>query len=90
MDTHKLTDEQIDEIVEGQTECTYEKNGPWIVEQQMKYAIKQALKLTNGEEITLPNRKKMRPAKYNVIVEEINDPYRDPMVSPMTRLKKVK
>lgn len=51
-----LTDEQIETIAEGQTDCTYEGNGAWVVKQQIKHAIKQALELNDGEEITLPKR----------------------------------
>jgi len=54
-----LNDEQIDAIAEGQTDCTYEDNGIFIVKQQMKYAIKQALELDSGKQITLPKGKIM-------------------------------
>lgn len=52
----RITDEQIDAIAEGQTEVTYEDNGVWIVKQQMKHAIKQALDLCEGEKIRLPRQ----------------------------------
>ena len=56
-----LTDEQIEAIAEGQTSVNYEGNGSWIVKQQIKHAIKQALELESGEEITLPKGKKILP-----------------------------
>lgn len=54
-----LTDEQINTIAEGQTNCTYEGNGIWVVKEQMKHAIKQALNLNDGVKIVLPNGKKL-------------------------------
>jgi len=56
-----ITDEQIETIAEGQTSCTYEGNGVWVVKEQMKHAIKQALDLNDGESIVLPNSKILEP-----------------------------
>lgn len=58
-----ITDEQIVAIAEGQTEVTYKGNGPFLVKDQMKYAIKQALILNDGGEITLPNGKELKVGK---------------------------
>lgn len=55
-----MTDEQIDTIAEGQTSVAYEGNGPFIVKQQIKHAVEQALKLESGEEIILPNGEKLK------------------------------
>lgn len=49
-----ITNEQIETIADGQTDVTYEGNGLFIVKEQIKYAIKQALDLNDGKEITLP------------------------------------
>jgi len=56
-----LTDEVIQKIVEGQTSVTYEGNGIFIVAEQMKYAVKQALLLNDGEPITLPKGEQLKP-----------------------------
>ena len=56
----RITDEQIETIAAGQTDVTYEGNGPFLVKDHIKYAIKQALDLNDGKEITLPKGKKMK------------------------------
>lgn len=56
----RITDEQINVIAEGQTEVTYEGNGPFLVKEQMKHAVKQALDLAEGKEIILPNGKRLK------------------------------
>lgn len=56
----RINNEQIEAIAEGQTEVSYEGNGPFLVKEQMKHAIKQALDLNDGKEITLPKGRKMK------------------------------
>jgi len=56
-----LVDNDISRIAEGQTDVSYAANGVWVVRQQMKHAIKQALLLNDGFGITLPNGKKIVP-----------------------------
>lgn len=56
-----LTDDKIQQIVESQTEVSYTSNGIFIVQEQMKHAVKQALLLNDGETITLPKGGRLVP-----------------------------